>query len=136
MWNSIRETWRDLGKPIYTGQRLKDNLTALTWVSVACAILGVVMLVLNLVQHNGLIVLTSVAFILGGTVSAIGAGVLKKRIISVITPTLVCAVIFTYYALSGAAKGFALYWVMAMPIGMAYFVIYLFCISLSLSLSG
>ena len=30
--------------------------------------------------------------------------------------------IFTYYALSGAAKGFALYWVMAMPIGMAYFV--------------
>ena len=122
MWNSIRETWRDLGKPIYTGQRLKDNLTALTWVSVACAILGVVMLVLNLVQHNGLIVLTSVAFILGGTVSAIGAGVLKKRIISVITPTLVCAVIFTYYALSGAAKGFALYWVMAMPIGMAYFV--------------
>ena len=123
LWKRIRDTWDDLGEPIYTGQRLKDNLVALTWVSVACAVLGAVMLVLNLAQHNPLIVLlTSVSFVTGGIVSAIGSGVLKKRIISVVTPTLVCAVVFTYYALSGAAEGFALYWVMAMPIGMAYFV--------------
>ena len=123
MWKRIRETWHELGQPIYTGQRLKDNLTALTWVSIACAVLGAVMLVMNLVQHNpAIVMLSSTSFVVGGIVSAIGSGILKKRIISVITPTLVCAVVFTYYALSGAAEGFALYWVMAMPIGMAYFV--------------
>ena len=122
MWNRIKNACSELNQPIYTGERLRNNLRALTAISIFCAVMGLIMIVMNVVQHNGLVVLSSCAFVVGGTISAIGAGVLHKRRISGITASLVCAVVFTYYAVSGAANGFAIFWVMPMPMGIAYFI--------------
>ena len=122
MWKRIRATWAELNEPIYTGERLKNNLRALTVISLFCVLLGIVMIVLNAVQHNGIVILSSIAFVVGGTVSAISSGIYRNRRISCISATLCCAVIFTYYAVCGVAHGFAIIWAMAMPIGLAYFV--------------
>ena len=122
MWKRIRATWAELNEPIYTGERLKNNLRALTVISLFCVLLGIVMIVLNAVQHNGIVILSSIAFVIGGTVSAISSGIYRNRRISCISATLCCAVIFTYYAVCGVAHGFAIIWAMAMPIGLAYFV--------------
>ena len=122
MWKKIRETWAELNQPIYTGERLKSNLRALTVISFFCIALGLVMVILNAVQHNGIVILSSLAFVGGGAVSAVSAGIFHNRRGSCIAATLCCAVIFTYYAVCGVADGFAIIWAMAMPIGMAYFV--------------
>ena len=122
MWKKIKTIWTDLNKPIYVGERLENNLRALTIISLFCVLLGGVMIILNTVQHNGFVVLSSAAFVVAGAVSAVSSGILHKRRGSCIAATLCCAVIFTYYAVGGVANGFAVNWAMAMPIGMAYFV--------------
>lgn len=122
MWKKISETWEELGEPIYVGERLQNNLKALTAISLFCVAMGIVMIVMNAVQRNGFVIYTSIGFVVGGTVSAIGAGILHNRRISGIMASLCCAVIFTYYLLSGAAGGFGIYWVMVMPVGISYFI--------------
>lgn len=122
MWESIRTTWHELNQPIYTGIRLRNNLIAITWVSVFSALLGLIMVVINAVQHNGPIIISSFAVLFGGGISAVSAGVFHNRRVSGATASMVSAVVFTYYAVSGEAQGVAIFWVMAMPIGMAYFI--------------
>ena len=53
---------------------------------------------------------------------AFSAGVLKKRNIAILFPTLFCGVVFVYYALTGSANGTGILWSLLMPIGLCYFV--------------
>ena len=118
----IREWWKIICTPIYVGKRLRNNLLALTWVSCFTAVLGLVLVIFDLVKGFYSMLIPSFATLIGGTSCAIIAGVLKKREIAILIPTGFCMIAFTYYALTGAANGTAIYWSFLMPIGMCYFV--------------
>ncbi len=66
MWKSIKNAWKDLNKPIYTGIRLQRNLRALTAVSLFTALLGAVLLILDLVTNQISMVLPSTITFIGG----------------------------------------------------------------------
>ena len=122
LWNTVRSTWRDLDQPIFVGDRLQNNLKAITWVSIVSALMGLVTGTINIIEGQGLVIITGVAFFVGGIVSAISAGVFHNRKVSVLTATLLSFVVFTYYAVFGPVQGFAILWAMAMPIGISYFM--------------
>ncbi len=111
-----------LNRDIYVGRRLKNNLIALTIVSIFTAILGLVLVILDIATNNyPMLVPASVTF-LGGFACAIIAGIFKKRKIAIYIPVIFCLVAFTFYAITGAASGTAIYWSLLMPIGICYFV--------------
>lgn len=63
--------WKELGRPIYVGDRLQANLTGITAVSIVSMMLGIVMLAINISQHRSPLILASSAlFVVAGTTSA------------------------------------------------------------------
>ncbi len=122
MWNKISSAWKDLSQPIYTGVRLKENLRALTAVSIFTAILGFALIILDLTTDQTSMLIPASATALGGVSCAFISGVLKKREIAILIPTFFCAFAFTYYAVTGEANGTAILWSFLMPIGISYFV--------------
>ena len=52
IFQKIKEMWITLGKPIYVGRRLKQNMPALTLVSIATAILGLIRIIINLTSDQ------------------------------------------------------------------------------------
>ena len=111
-----------LSRSIHVGERLKRNLLALTIISIFCAILGVVLIILNVVTKRWDMLGPSILTLVAGVGCAIFAGILKKRGIALIFPIAFCGVMFTYYALNGSADGTAILWALIMPIGICYFV--------------
>ena len=121
---SLKEWWALLGRPIFVGDRLRANLSALTSVSVLSAILGVALLVMNVLQPEvsaAKIVMSNVT-LLAGASAAYLAHFRKDRKTAVMIPTLFCCVVFTFYALTGYAEGTGILWSLMLPIGMCYFV--------------
>ncbi len=106
MWNRIYSAWKDLSRPIYTGERLKENLRALTAVSLFTALLGAVLIILDIAMDQTSMLIPSAATFLGGAGCAYIAGVLKKRETAILIPTFFCAIAFTFYAITGAAGGY------------------------------
>ncbi len=127
----MKRIWDELNRPIYTGERLHENLRALTIVSLFTALLGAVLIALDLVMGQTSMLIPSVATFLGGIGCAYVAGVLKKRDTAVMIPTIFCAVAFTFYAATGAADGTAILWTFLLPIGISYFVSVKYSILLS-----
>lgn len=119
---AIRKLWKDICTPIHVGKRLRTNLIALTLVSCFTALLGTVLIISNLATANYGMLIPSVATLLGGVGCGLLAGVFKKREIAILIPTAFCVVAFTYYAITGAAGGTAVFWSFLMPIGLCYFV--------------
>ena len=68
-----------LSRSIYTGQRLKANLTALTVVSVFTALLGVALIVMELITRQPRLIVISAVTLLGGVSCAFCAAVLKNK---------------------------------------------------------
>ncbi len=122
MWKKIRLAWADLNRPIYTGERLEENLQALTAVSLLTALLGAVLIVLDLCTQELSMLIPSSATCIAGLCCGYLSGVRKDREKAVLIPTVFCAVAFTYYAVTGAASGTALLWTFLLPVGMSYFV--------------
>ena len=122
----FRELWQTLNRSIYTGERLKANLRAITAVSLFCAILGILLLTMNLFPRDGSInvyrVLMSVVTILSGAGCAYFAHVRKKREIAIIIPSSFSVIVLTVYALTGYAEGTGILWSLMLPIGMCYFI--------------
>ena len=58
----------------------------------------------------------------GGASCAFFAGVLKKRTVAALIPSIFCSVMFTVYAINGMGEGTAVLWSLFMPIGLCYFV--------------
>ncbi len=121
---TLRELWAVLKKPIFTGDRLKANLAALTAVSVFTALLGLALLLMNLLQQpiGPAKVAMSFVTLFSGLGCAFLSRVRKDRNRAVIIPTLFCCVVFTFYALTGYAEGTGILWSLLLPIGMCYFV--------------
>ena len=118
----IIETLKALNKPIYTGERLKANLKALTVISIVSAVLGVILIFVNILTGPNLLLIGSIATFVAGVGCAICAGVLKNREIAIIIPTAFCMIAFTLYAFTGAGNGTGIFWSLLMPIGVSYFV--------------
>ena len=122
--HSFRNLWAMLGRSIYVGGRLTENLKALTAVSIFTAVLGLALIVMNLLQPTlsaskiGMSALT----LLCGAGCAYLAHFRKDRDKAVIIPTLFCCVVFTVYAITGYAEGTGILWSLLLPIGMCYFV--------------
>ena len=122
----IKTVWHDLNQTIYVGDRLRENLSALTFVSIFTMLLGLVLIVYNfLIQHlpfSDVAVLMSFVTFAAGAACAFCSRVLKKREIAILIPTLFCVVVFTVYAVTGYLEGTGILWSLLLPIGMCYFI--------------
>jgi diguanylate cyclase (GGDEF)-like protein/putative nucleotidyltransferase with HDIG domain len=118
----IKKGWKTLDRSIYVGDRLKSNLIALTFVSLATMVLGLILLVVNLSIHRPAMVIASIITLISGSCCAYCSYILKNRELAIKIPIVFCIFVFTIYALTGAADGTALFWSLLMPIGMSYFV--------------
>ncbi len=123
---NTRFLWHLLDRSIYVGSRRENNLVALTFVSIVTTILGIVLFLMNLLSSpNGWDfsrVFMSVVTFLSGAGCACLAHFRKDREKAVLIPTLFCAFVFTFYALTGYGEGTGILWSLLLPIGMSYFV--------------
>jgi hypothetical protein len=78
MFKKIREDWEMLNRPIYTGERLRENLHALTVVSIFTAMLGLVLMIVDLVTGDKAMFATAFLTFLGGAGCGYFAGVQKN----------------------------------------------------------
>ena len=122
MFKKLKETWEMLNRSIYRGERLEQNLRALTYVSMTTAALGLLLTVANIISGEKIMLLASVNTMLGGLGCWYCAGVLKNREAAAVIPTTFCAIVFTIYTFFGLGQGTAMLWSILMPIGMCYFV--------------
>ncbi|MBR5360405.1 MAG: HD-GYP domain-containing protein, partial [Lachnospiraceae bacterium] len=120
--SSVRTMWDNLDRSIYVGDRLRSHMLALTLVSIFTTILGLILIIFDVVTHQTSMIVASVVTFVAGAVCALCASVLKQRRIAEMIPTLFCAIVFTIYAFTGAAKGTAVLWSLLLPIGICYFV--------------
>lgn len=122
MFRKIREDWELLYRPIYTGQRLQGNLHALTIVSIFTALLGLVLMIVDLVTGDKVMFATAFLTFLGGVGCGYFAGVQKNRERATLIPTLFCIFAFTFYTINGLGEGSAMLWSLMAPLGLCYFV--------------
>ena len=122
----MKAAWRDLGEPTYVGERLQQNLTAMTSVSIFCALLGLGLVFFNIFIRGRAIgdtaVLMSFVTMAAGLGCAYCCRVLKRREIAILIPTLFCIIVFTVYAFTGYMEGTGILWSLMLPIGMCYFI--------------
>ena len=118
----LAHIWKTISTPIYTGKRLQTALTTLTTISLFTAVMGLALVILDIVIKQYEMLIPACLTLLGGASCAFVAGVLKKREIAIIIPTVFCAVMFTIYTVTGAADGTAILWSLFLPIGICYFV--------------
>ena len=111
-----------LDQPIYTGDRLKENLRALTAAGVFATLLGIVLLFVNVSTKRGLMAVFAVLTSVFGAACAYLAGVVKNRKLAILSPTIFCGIVFAVYALTGVMEGAAILWSFLLPIGISYFV--------------
>ena len=122
----IKTVWQDLNQSIYVGDRLKENLSAMTFVSLFTMLLGLVLIVFNLFIRR--LPFLDFAVLMSFVTCAAGAGcafccrVLKNREAAILIPTLFCVVVFTVYAITGYLEGTGILWSLLLPIGMCYFI--------------
>ena len=57
----LKNLWNELGKSIFEGERLQSNLRVLTYVSVVTAVLGLVLIVMDIIRGEALILLLAAA---------------------------------------------------------------------------
>jgi len=122
----LKAVWNDLNQSIYVGDRLRENLSAMTFVSLFTALLGLLLIISNLIIQkkplNDTSVLMSFVTLAAGAGCAFCCRVLKRREIAILIPTLFCIIVFTVYALTGYMEGTGILWSLMLPIGMCYFV--------------
>ena len=124
-FTSTKAVWDNLGQSIFVGTRLKNNLLALTFVSIFCALLGLTLIAINLFSGSKpmfLRLLMSFVTLFSGIGCAYCSWVLKNRNAAIIIPTLFSILICTVYAFTGYAEGTGILWSLLIPIGMCYFV--------------
>ena len=122
MLKKLKETWAMLNRSIYRGERLEQNLRALTYVSMVTAALGLLLTIANIISGEKIMLLAAINTMLGGLGCWYCAGVLKNREAAAVIPTTFCAIVFTIYTIFGLGQGTAMLWSILMPIGMCYFV--------------
>ena len=123
MFKKVKALWNELGKSIFVGDRLQNNLRVLTHVSIVTAALGMVLVIMDILRGEELVLLIAACMtFLGGVFCAYFAYVRRNRRIAAMIPTAFCIIAFTIYAVTGMGQGTAIYWTLMMPIGISYFV--------------
>ena len=122
MFKKMIETWKMLNRSIYVGERLEQSLASLTRISIFTALLGLVLLIVNIFVHQDVMLIAAVATFVCASACGYLAGVRKNRTAAIIIPTVFCAVAFTAYTVLGLADGVALLWTFFVPVGIGYFV--------------
>ena len=122
MLQKIKRYWAVLGQSIYTGEAYNKNLTALAWFGIICALFGTCMSVMNIMQHKGFVTVTTILFAIHGLTITAAVRITGKREVAVRTATVFSALVFSYYAISGANDGFAILWMLLMPLANCYFL--------------
>jgi len=120
--NKLAQYWDILNQSIYKGERLKNNLRALTHVSIVTAALGLILMALNIASRDWAMFAAAANTFVGGAACWYCASVLKNREVAAVIPTVFCAIVFTIYAVTGLGHGTAVMWSLLLPIGMCYFV--------------
>ncbi len=123
---SVKNIWEDLNQSIFVGNRLRENVTSLTFVSLFCVLLGIVLTVNNMIIRGLPLTdtraLMSLVTILAGAGCAFCCRVLKRREIAILIPVAFSVLAFTVYALTGYAEGTGILWSLMVPIGVCYFI--------------
>ena len=122
LMRKLKDTWQELNRSIYVGERLQSNLRVLTYVSLVSAFMGLVLLIIDIIQREWVMTAASCVVFLCGLGCAYFAHVKKNRRVAAVIPTAFCIVMFTMYIFTGFAEGTAIFWTLMMPIGISYFV--------------
>ena len=120
--NRLETIRQSLNRSIYVGERLQENMRILRVISLFCAVLGLILIVINSLTGQTMMLITSVFTFLSGIACWYCAAVLKDRSWAIMIPTLFSLIFCTVYAFTGAAEGSAILWSLLVPIGMCYFV--------------
>ncbi|SDA22690.1 diguanylate cyclase (GGDEF) domain-containing protein [Ruminococcus sp. YE71] len=99
--------------------------------SVIVCISAGIMLVMNIIKHSTLMTITSIILVTGFAFTGILAGVLKKIRASTIIMALLLTGVFTVFPISGGNEGFAVLWVLLIPL----FSISLFGLSIGVGMN-
>ena len=113
--------WKALGKSVYLGERLEHNLKLEVIIGLIIMLTGGVMTCVNIVQKKGAVTWTTAIIFLAGLLIMVCAGVLKQRTTAILIALLMCLIIFTWYAVTGVNEGFAILWIMLVPLAFSYF---------------
>ena len=120
--NNVKSIWESLNRTIYVGDRRKSNMMALAFASAVSALLGFVLIFINIYTHDMTMLLAAVVTMIAGNCCAFCVKVLDNRELAIQIPTVFCLVVITFYVITGAGDGSAILWSLLIPIGMSYFV--------------
>ena len=101
----------------FTEHRLERNLKVMNWIGSVIALIGGVMTLMNILQHKGFVTLTTLLIFIAGVCISYSVKVTKSRTFAIAAALFVSVVVFTYYAVSGVNDGFAILWIIVVPLG-------------------
>ncbi len=120
--SKVKAVLESLDRTIYVGDRLKSNLTALTFAGSVSTALGLILAVVNYFTGDTAMFIASMVTVIAGVGCVFCTKVLYDRELAIQIPTIFCMVVITVYIITGAADGSAMLWAIMIPIGMCYFV--------------
>jgi diguanylate cyclase (GGDEF)-like protein len=97
---------------------------------IVCVAAGI-MLIMNIIRHSTLMTITSIILVTGFALTGIMAGVFKESKISSVIMALILTGVFTIFPISGGNEGFAVLWVLLIPL----FSISLFGMKIGISMN-
>ncbi len=116
----LRETWKDLGRSILTGERYDKNVRGITLVALLIVAVNVITGTLNLINRYYSAAAASFMFILTGLLILWFIRFRKNRNGAVITALVAVVIIFTYEAFT-VSHGFTIFWTLLLPMAFCYF---------------
>ncbi len=122
LFSFFKKHFKLLNQSIYDGAKYEKNLNAISWFGLIGTAFGLVMTVMNVLQHKGFVTYTTVAVAVIGMMIFLFARVFKKRTAAVVCALLLSIIVFSYYAISGANEGFAILWTLLVPMAISYFM--------------
>ena len=119
--DTLKRYWRDLHESIYVGvaERVICNVTAV--VAVVITLFALVSVILNVATGRREMMLSGVVFTFCGAIATWLSAIKRSRFAASLLILVTCALGFTYYAIQGSNNGFAILWVMLLPLGTMYF---------------
>ncbi|MCR5053794.1 MAG: response regulator [Lachnospiraceae bacterium] len=119
MIDSIKYTWKELGRTIFVGERFKANIQGMAFGSVLIVIISVVTGYMNLDKGYIPEARTAILGIVSGIVILYFSAVQKNRTVPIVVATIYFMVNYTYDTFY-STNGFAILWTMLLPLALGY----------------
>ena len=112
----LRTVYREPDPDRVTEETVRSDIN--TKVSTAVILSGASLLltVLNIFNHNRFMLITTAVLTVGFAFCAVLCGVYKKRTATNVVMAFLIAGIFSIYALTGENEGFAILWILLVPL--------------------